>query len=98
MNQSKDSSICVKNRYKLESSFFNCVFMNDIENPELINNNYNNEKLSNNIFKTLNPNIIVNEKECNNNSDFSINDEYGSDFSIEKIKRKPYNEYDPFSS
>ena len=75
------------------------IFMNDIENPELINNNYNNEKLSNNIFKTLNPNIIVNEKECeNNNSDFSINDEYESDFSIEKIKRKPYNEYDPFSS
>ena len=73
--------------------------MNDIENPELINNNYNNEKLSNNIFKTLNPNIIVNEKECeNNNSDFSINDEYESDFSIEKIKRKPYNEYDPFNS
>ena len=74
------------------------MFLNDIENPELINNNYNNEKLSNNIFKTLNPNIIINEKECNNNSDFSINDEYGSDFSIEKIKRKPYNEYDPFNS
>ena len=66
------------------------VFSNDIENPELINNN-------DNIFKKLNPNIIINDMENNNNNKLSISfDDYESDFSIEKIKRLPYNSKKPF--
>ena len=66
------------------------VFSNDIENPELINN-------TDNIFKKLNPNIIINDMENNNNNKLSISfDDYESDFSIEKIKRLPNNSNQPF--
>ena len=66
------------------------VFSNDIENPELINNN-------DNIFKKLNPNIIINDMEKNNKNELSLSiDDYESDFSIEKIKNLPYNTNKPF--
>ena len=72
---------------KKDKQIFNSkkVFSNDIENPELINN-------TDNIFKKLNPNIIINDMENNNKDKLSISfDDYESDFSIEKIKRLPYN-------
>ncbi len=77
---------------KKDKQIFNSkkVFSNDIENPELINN-------TDNIFKKLNPNIIINDMENNNKDKLSISfDDYESDFSIEKIKRLPNNSNQPF--